>query len=122
MTFTTIIANIFSLALIVAVIWWFFGSKIKPAVAKINSVNKVLVKDGIYQPSSIQVPANREVKLSFLREDDTACAATLVFNDLDIAVQLPLNKSVEIVIPPQKAGEINFTCQMGMYRGKLIVV
>lgn len=119
MTIFTIIFNLLALALIIGVIWWFFGNRIRPAAVK---ANKVLVKDGIYQPDIIQIPANRSVTLTFLREDDTACAATVVFSGLDMVVKLPLNKSVEISIPPQKAGEIMFACQMNMYRGKLVVV
>lgn len=118
MTISSILFNTIAIALIIAVIWWFFGNKIKPAISK---TNKVLVKDGIYQPAAIQIPANREVKLTFQREDEAACAATVVFDGLDLAVDLPLHKEVEITLPPQKEGEITFACQMNMYRGKIVV-
>ena len=121
MSYSMIAVNVIALALIGAVIWWFFGGKLRPAVATADVPITILVKDGIYQPSLVQIPANKEVTLHFLREDESACSKTVVFTQLNLAYELPMNKVVTVVLPPQKEGELDFTCQMGMYRGKIII-
>ncbi len=116
-----IAVNIIAAILIVMVIWWFFGNKLKPMVATAELPFTIVIKDGIYQPALIQIPANKEVSLQFLREDDNPCAATVTFPQLQLSYELPKNKIVKVVLPPQPTGTLDFTCQMGMYRGKLVV-
>ncbi|RDI46553.1 cupredoxin domain-containing protein [Aquicella lusitana] len=117
-----IIVNSAAVLLIIFVIVWFFGSKPKAKRGEADKPIPVLVKDGIYEPSHIQIPAGKAVKLHFIRKDATPCAETVSFLQLNISYSLPVNEKVEIVIPPQQPGQIDFTCQMGMYRGKLIVI
>ena len=117
----SIIVNGIGIVFIIFVLWWFFFSKRSAEVVATDQPIKVLVKNGIYQPAVIQVPKGKEVKLQFVRQDGTPCAETVLFSKLDLSYSLPLNQMVEITIPPQPLGEIEFSCQMGMYKGKLIV-
>ena len=39
----------------------------------------------------------------------------------DKSVKLPEDESVTVEFTPQSLGEYGFSCQMGMFRGKLIV-
>ncbi len=59
--------------------------------------------------------------LSFLRKDPSPCVEKVVFDELNLSFDLPINKKVAVKIKPEKAGEITFTCQMKMYMGSLNV-
>lgn len=111
--------NIIGLCLIFLIVWWFWLSKAS-TVTKANDLIEIKVKDGVYQPPFIQVKANHPITLRFIREDASPCAEVVVFSTLNINEQLPLHKAKDIVLTLQDVGEYEFTCQMGMYRGKII--
>lgn len=120
-----ILINIIGLGLIGLVIWWFWLYKPNIYVPKAGSLKagniiEVLVKDGVYTPAYIQVELNHPITLRFTRKDASPCAEIVNFTSLNISRQLPLNEPVDININIDKPGEYEFTCQMGMYRGKLI--
>lgn len=118
MSYTMIAVNIIAALLVLFVLWWFFGTQ---QVKSADTAVTILVKDGIYQPALIQVPANKPVILHFLREDDGACSANVVFPQLKVSYQLPKNQTITVELPPQSKGTLDFTCQMGMYRGKIVI-
>lgn len=120
MSYGMIAVNVLAAALIVIVLWWFFGAKPSTASAA-NVPFTIVIKNGVYQPALINVPANKPVILHFLREDDGACAANVIFPQLKMSFELPKNKVVAVELPPQPAGMVDFTCQMGMYRGKIVI-
>ena len=115
----TVLINLIGISLIIGIIWWFWLSQ--SFSIPIMQENKILikVKDGVYQPSNITVPANAQFILQFLREDSTPCSEYIIFDSLKISQQLPLNQLVDVSLT-LKPGEYEFTCQMRMYRGKLI--
>lgn len=112
--------NITGFALIALIVWWFWIYKPQAVFADQNTVT-VTVENGTYEPSRIRLAADQNMTLRFLRKDASPCAATVVFADLDISEELPLNKPKDIRLPPLASGEYPFTCQMQMYRGALIV-
>jgi plastocyanin domain-containing protein len=120
MSNSLLIVNVIAALLIIFIFWWFFGGHTKVMVAGVDEPIKILVKNGIYQPALIQVPADKQVKLHFLREDTSTCSAMVVFTQLKLSYPLALNQLTTITLPPHEKGEIDFTCQMGMYRGKII--
>ena len=112
--------NILGLSLIALIVWWFW--LYKPSEASVTENDIVITVDnGTYQPSRLKVSAGQPVTLTFLRKDASPCAATVVFPASDISEELPLNKAKAIVLPAMSRGEYAFTCQMQMYRGKLVV-
>ncbi len=115
-----IIINLLGLLLIALIAWWFWIYKPDAVLADKNTVT-VVVDNGIYEPAKIRLAAGQNTTLRFLRKDPSPCAATVVFADLEISAELPVNKYQEINLPPLAAGEYPFTCQMQMYRGALIV-
>ena len=122
----TITINVIGLGLIGLVIWWFWLYKPNVYVPKSGDIKagniiEVLVKDGVYTPAYIQVEPDHPITLRFTRKDASPCAEIVNFSLLNISRQLPLNEPVDININIEKPGEYEFTCQMGMYRGKLIV-
>lgn len=100
----------------------YFGSKPKLALAEADVPTVIMIQKSGYQPSLIQIPAGKTVSLHFLRNDLSACASSVIFTQLNYAYQLSLNKVTNIVLPPQKSGEIDFTCEVGSYHGKILVV
>jgi plastocyanin domain-containing protein len=116
----TIVINIVGVLLIGLIVWWFILVKPK-AIKVLNNKINIKVHDGIYDPSVIEAKVGETILLSFLREDKSPCAEVVIFEKLDISSMLPLNKQREITLTINTPGEYDFTCQMGMYRGKLIV-
>ena len=112
--------NVLGVLLIVLIVWWFWMYKPKAVMADKQAVT-VIVDGGSYTPSRIQLEVGEITTLQFIRKDPSPCAATVVFSDLDISEELPLNKIKTINVPALSVGRYSFTCQMKMYRGELIV-
>lgn len=114
------IVNAVGLILIVTIIWWFWISKPKSLVAKKETI-EIIVDNGVYTPSRIEIPLGQTLHLRFLRKDPNPCAEKVVFADFDLTENLPLEQAVDVQLTPTRAGEFDFTCQMQMYRGTLVV-
>ena len=80
----------------------------------------IIIDAGVYQPSVIEVAVGKPVNLHFTRRDPSRCAQTVIFPDFDIAEEVGLNEPKIITITPEQAGEYRFSCEMGMYQGKII--
>lgn len=115
-----IFTNITGLVIIALIAWWFMIKK--PLSQKVvhNSID-IQVHDGIYDPAIIEAKAGEKISLNFFRTDKTPCSEIVMFEKLGISDKLPIEKKHTIVISSAAPGEYEFTCQMGMYRGKLIV-
>ena len=114
-----ILFNAIALLIILFVIIWFWLIKGKSTQAK-NEQMTVHVKNSAYDPSRITTNQS-QLTLNFIREDASPCAEYVLFEQLDIHEQLPLNKAHAIKLSQLKPGHYRFTCQMGMYQGELIV-
>ncbi len=113
--------NLIGLLSVVFIAWWFWLSKPRTPLAEVKELIEIKVKDGVYQPAYIQAHVNQPITLRFIREDATPCAEIVSFSSLNISQQLPINKATDIHLNIKEAGDYEFTCQMGMYRGRLIV-
>src|SRR5690606_17849746 len=80
----------------------------------------ILVRGG-YTPDTILVERGKPVRLSFRREETNGCSETVVLPDFRKSAKLPEGETVPVEFMPEEAGEYDFQCQMGMFRGKLIV-
>ncbi len=118
---TTLLVNLSGLLLMAAIVWWFWLYRPGLAAQPEAGAVQITVANGVYSPDRIQVPANQPTRLRFLRQDPSACAATVIFDELDISVELPLGEAKEIVITPAAPGQYSFSCPMQMYRGTLEV-
>lgn len=113
------LVNLAGLALIALIVWWFW--LVKPVARRADGgVVDVLVADGVYSPARIEVASGQPVRLRFLRKDPSACAEKVIFAELGLAADLPLNQPTDVIVTPPKPGEYPFTCQMQMYRGALM--
>ena len=114
--------NLVGLVLMLAIVWWFWLAKPASVQGGSNSDQvDILVDDGVYTPSRIEVPANQPITLRFLRKDPSPCAEQVIFDDFDISAELPVDEYKAITLTPRQPGEYDFTCQMQMYRGTLVV-
>lgn len=114
------VMNLAGVALIALIVWWFW--LYKPRELAVDDEHLVIVvENGSYHPAHIRVPANRQTELQFLRKDPSPCAEMVLLPGLEISESLPLDKTKTIILPPMKAGEYEFHCQMQMYRGVIRV-
>lgn len=84
-----------------------------------GSIN-ILVEGG-YKPDRISIPFGQTTKLVFERKDSNSCLEEVVLADFKIKKALPMNEKVIVEITPDKKGEFDFSCAMGMFHGKLII-
>ena len=111
------------LALSAFVAWFFwFSEKGATKASEASGVQEaeITVKGG-YNPDVIVVSAGKPVRLRFARQETAVCSEMVVFGDFGLSAKLPTGEPVTIEFTPEKPGEYDFSCQMGMLRGKLIV-
>lgn len=112
--------NGLGLLLIAGIVWWFWLYK-SPEVQASDGVISIVVENGSYSPSRIKLKSGQPVTLRFQRKDASPCSSTVMFSDLEISADLPLNKATDIELPALNTGKYPFSCQMQMYRGEIIV-
>jgi plastocyanin domain-containing protein len=76
---------------------------------------------GGYDPAQVRVRRGSPVRLVFDRQESSSCSEEVVFPDFGVRRFLPANAQTTVEINPTRAGTFEFTCGMGMLRGKLIV-
>ncbi len=105
------------------IIWFFLFSKKEAFKASVTSgVQEVMIKvKGGYNPDLIIAKAGKPLRLRFTREEDSSCTEMVVFGAFNKSAKLPPYEEVIVDLLPEKPGEYEFSCQMGMIRGKLIV-
>ena len=87
---------------------------------KVQSATITLTDKG-YQPTSLKLRRGVLVRVTFIRKIEETCGKAIALPEYDIRRDLPLNESVVVAFTPNKTGEFNFTCGMGMLRRTLIV-
>jgi plastocyanin domain-containing protein len=124
MTGIQIVVTVGGLALIGLIAWYFWFSKAAGmrAVATASGVQEldVVVKGG-YTPDVIVVKAGKPLRLNFNRQETAGCSEMVLFPDFNKSAKLPTGEIVPVEFTPTKPGEYGFSCQMGMFRGKLVV-
>jgi plastocyanin domain-containing protein len=74
-----------------------------------------------FDPSSVTVARGENVTMQFTRTAEKTCADKVVFPDIGISKDLPLNTPVAIHVPTDEARTLTFQCGMGMYRSAVLV-
>ena len=124
MTADRIIVDLIGLGLIGFTVWFFWLVKTKGTKAPLTSSGyqeqMVLVKGG-YTPDVIVVERGKPVRLNFVRQESASCSEMVLLPAFNKSAKLPEGETVPVEFLPDKAGEFEFQCQMGMLRGKLIV-
>lgn len=96
------------------------ASTVAQAVIPSDAIRINVTASG-YEPSQVSVKRGQALKLAFYRTDAQNCAGTVTFPQLNISRELPVGQPVVIELTPQEAGDVSFTCGMGMYKGTLVV-
>ncbi len=124
MSLTNIVVLLGGLVLIGGIAWFFWGPRKSGVRAGVTSGGyqeaMILVKGG-YTPDVIVVQHGKPVRFNFRREETAACSEMVIFNDFGKSAHLPTGETVPMEFLPEQPGEYEFSCQMGMFRGKLIV-
>jgi plastocyanin domain-containing protein len=119
-----IIVTLAGIALSIFIAWFFWlapkgQTRATTAAGGIQEV-AITVKGG-YTPDVIVVKAGQPLRLHFTRRESAACSERVLFPDFNQNAMLPEGQEVTLEFTPEKTGEYGFQCQMGMFRGKLIV-
>ncbi len=108
-----------------ALIAWFFwmkrGKGAKADVASSGYQEAMIVVKGGYSPDVLVVEHGKPVRLSFRRDETASCSEMVILEGFGKSATLPEGQIVPVEFVPEKPGEYEFHCQMGMLRGKLIV-
>ncbi|MGZ3422749.1 MAG: cupredoxin domain-containing protein [Polyangiales bacterium] len=95
-----------------------------PAASPITVTGKRIdVKAGGegFVPNAITVKKGEATTLVFTRTTDDTCATKVVFPEIKLEKELPLNQPVPIELPVDKDRTLAFQCGMGMFKSKVVV-
>lgn len=112
------------LAAVAWVNWYFFlaGGATATAAAAAGGVQEVVIGvRGGYEPARVRVKRGVPVRLVFDRQETSGCSEEVVIPEFGIRRFLPAFSRTAVELTPAEAGSYDFTCGMGMLRGKLIV-
>jgi plastocyanin domain-containing protein len=124
MTPDKILVTLLGLGAIGFIIWFFWLVKrpgVKAAITTGGYQEAMVLVKGGYTPDVIVVERGKPVRLNFVRAESASCSEMVLFPDFNKSAHLPEGETVSVELMPDKAGEFEFQCQMGMLRGKLIV-
>jgi plastocyanin domain-containing protein len=123
MTPVELAVTLAGLGAIVWVNWYFFLAGARPVTAASagggpQSVH--IVVQGGYTPSVVKVEAGRPVRLEFERRESSGCTEEVVVPDFGIRTFLPPHQTTAVQFTPARPGTYEFTCGMGMVRGRVV--
>lgn len=119
---TLFILSGFVLTLLIAWYFWFAPkAQTRAVVSQSGTQAATITVKGGYSPDVIIAKVGRPLRLTFLRQEGSACSEQVLFPDFNQNAFLPEGQPVTLEFTPDKPGEYGFQCQMGMLRGKLIV-
>ncbi len=114
---------------VVWVNWYFFAAERAGAIAALataaagdaaSAQQATITVKGGYSPAVVRAKAGQPVRLVFDRQETSGCSEEVVFGDFGIRRYLPAHQRTAIEVTPPAAGTYEFTCGMGMLRGKLV--
>lgn len=74
-----------------------------------------------FTPSSVTLKKGQPAVLVFTRTTDDTCAKQVVFSEIGLKKDLPLNQPAEVEIPTAASRTLSFACGMGMFKGSVVV-
>jgi plastocyanin domain-containing protein len=124
LTWDRIAVDVVGLALIAFIVWLFWLVRTRGTRAATTTSGyqeqMVLVKGG-YTPDVIVVEVGKPVRLNFVRQESAACTEMVLLPAFNKSATLPEGETVAVEFLPKERGEFEFSCQMGMIRGKVLV-
>jgi plastocyanin domain-containing protein len=105
-------------------LWWFLGRHGGGVAAQEgeHGLQEITITvDGGYAPSRIRAKAGQPMRLAFHRLNPSGCVAQVIFPDFHRTLDLQLDATTTLELPPTEAGIYPFHCGMNMVRGVLEV-
>jgi len=123
MSLDRILVLLGGVAAITWVNWYFFMARRTIASASLDPSGTQQIEIAVaggYSPALVRVKAGRPVRLIFDRRETNPCSEELVIPDFGIRRFLPPNQKTAVEFTPTTSGSHEFTCGMGMLRGKVV--
>ena len=124
MTWDRIVVDVGGILLIGFIVWFFWLGRRKGVRATLSTAGyqeqMVLVRSG-YTPDVIIVQRGTPVRLNFVRQETQSCSEVVFISGFKKSAKLPEGETVPVEFLPQEPGEYEFACQMGMFRGRIVV-
>jgi plastocyanin domain-containing protein len=125
MTTAELLVSVSGMLTIIWINYYFFLANRGAAVATVSG-DRAMQRVGIevkggYSPAVVRVHAGRKVRLEFRREETSGCTEEVVIPAFGVRTFLPARQTTPVEFTPEKPGSYEFTCGMGMVRGRIIV-
>lgn len=76
---------------------------------------------GMFAPEVIEARPGERLRLVFRREETAACSDRVLFPSLGKSIMLPPFEDVSVDLGPLPSGEHEFSCGLGVLRGRILV-
>ncbi|MEO5616736.1 MAG: cupredoxin domain-containing protein [Candidatus Eisenbacteria bacterium] len=97
------------------------GTAENATTATANPAEVVIeVTDAGFVPAVANVPKGQAVTLVVTRKTAATCATEMVFAGTGEKHDLPLNQTVRIELPADRAETLDYACAMDMIKGKVV--
>lgn len=89
----------------------------------VNGVQELTIHayDTHYSPDYLSAQRGQPIRLRLVTDNTYGCTRGFSIPTLDIWEVLPEQGEMVIELPPQQAGNLHFTCSMGMYSGTILI-
>ena len=124
MTAVDWIVLVAGILVVVWINWYFFfaGQPAAHAATGTEGAQEVTIAvRGGYSPATITAKRGQPLRLVFDRQEASGCSEEVVIGQFGVRKFLPAFKQTAVEVTPREPGTYEFTCGMGMLRGKLIV-
>lgn len=105
-------------------LWFFFAASRRASMSATSAggIQVVTISvDGGYAPSVVELRVGVPTRLRFARKDSGTCTEEVQLPDFGIRRFLPSGAVTDIEFTPKEPGSFEFSCGMGMIRGRLHV-
>jgi plastocyanin domain-containing protein len=81
----------------------------------------ITADDKGFTPNNVVLKKGEKSTLVFTRTSDKTCADKVVFPEINVSKDLPMNTPVSIDVPTEAPRTLTFQCGMGMFKSSVIV-